>query len=171
MFRLSILAIALSVPVMLCGCVDNSGDYQELTEADDVENTHDDHHHHDHAAGPHGGHILEFGKYHGEITVSNETVSVYVLGDDAKTSVPVAGTAVLHLKSGDKTIEVPLEAAPEEGEPEGESSRYQAGLDKLPEGIDDIEKIAGSVELKVGEETFTAEVSHDHGHAHDHHDH
>jgi len=167
MNRVLVLA-SLLLPLMW-GCVDNGGEYRELTEADDVENTHE-HHHHDHAEGPHGGHILEFGKYHGEITMAEDrTVSVYVLGmDDMSKSVPVAGSATLHVKVGEEEQTLELTAAPEEGEPEGQSSRYTTNA--IPESIKDIEGIAGHVELKIGEETLKAEISHDH-HGHDHHDH
>lgn len=167
MNRVLVLA-SLLLPLMW-GCVDNGGEYRELTEADDVENTHE-HHHHDHAEGPHGGHVLEFGKYHGEITMGKDrTVSVYVLGmEDMSKAIPVAGTATLHLKVGEEEQAIELTAAPQEGEAEGESSRYTTT--EIPESIKDIEGIAGHVELKVGEETMKAEISHDH-HGHDHHDH
>jgi len=164
------ICFALALSFSLVGCTGGDDSYKPLTEADDVENTHvDDHHHHDHASGPNGGHILEFGDYHGEITMGEDrVVSVYVLGDDAKTAVPVAdGSVTLKLTVGEETQEIALTAAPLEGEADGQSSRFTAAADAIPESVKDIEGIAGSIDLKVGDKTHTAKVSHDH-HGHDH---
>ena len=155
------LALLLAVAIGFAGC--QGEEYRELGDADDVTNTDpvDEHHHH-HDEGPHGGHILEFGEYHGEITYSDGTVSVYVLGDDAETSVPLENAIVtLMLGEGDAATKVELKADPQEGEEGEQSSRYSAS-EGLPEGIDDIEKIEGSVELKVGEKSMTANIEHHH---------
>lgn len=155
----------------MAGCPSGGDeDLRELGEADNVTNTDPVHEHH-HDEGPHGGHILEFGDYHGEITHKDGIVTVYVLGDDAETAVPLEGaSAVLNLKSGDETVEIALTASPEEGEAEGSSSRYTSAAGALPESVKDIEEVEGSVVLKVGDKSMTAEVEHEHDHDHDHDD-
>lgn len=168
-YKLVSTAAVLGLSFTLTGCVGSEGEYRELGEGDNVTNTAppEEHHHH-HDEGPHGGHILEFGDYHGEIVFADGTVSVYVLGDDAETAVPLENaSAVLKLGSGDESKEIALAATPQEGEAEGSSSRYSAAAADLPEGIKDLEDITGSVLLTVGEKTLTAKVEHDH----DHHDH
>ena len=167
--------LACSLGLLICsGCPTESGSsYRELGKTDDVTNVDPlDHHHHDH--GPHGGHILEFGKWHGEVVMGDDrTVTVYILGGDAETAAPLAdATAVLHLHVGGEETEVPLTASPQEGDPENQTSRFVASADVIPESIDDIEKLHGEVVLTVAGETVTGEITHDHDHDHDHgHDH
>ncbi len=164
------LLTVLCLTLIMAGCPSGDEGLRELGDADDVTNTDPvDEHHHD--VGPNGGHILEFGDYHGEITHKDGIVSVYVLGDDAKTAVPleVAG-AVLNLKSGEETVEISLTASPLDGEAEGTSSRFVTEAGAVPESVKDIEDIEGSVVLKVGDKSLTAEIEHDHDHDHDHGD-
>ncbi len=162
------LATALCLALVASGCPKSGDGTRTLGEGDDVTNTSPPEHHH-HDEGPHGGHILEFGDYHGEIAHKDGIVTVYILGDDAETAVPLEGaTAVLKLKSGEETVDVALAASPQEGEAEGSSSAYASAEGGLPEGVKDIEDIEGSVEIKMGEKTLTATIEHDHDHAHDH---
>lgn len=153
------------------GCAGSSDEYRELGSDDDVTNVDAHDHHHD--EGPHGGHILEFGAYHGEVTMGEDrAVTLYVLGDDAETAVPVTATsATLKLEHDGEVASITLEAAPQEGEADGASSRYVAAGESIPEGVADIEGLVGSIELVVGDETHTAKISHDHHHGHDHGDH
>ena len=163
-----------SICCLIClvvGCSKGDGDYRELDDNDNVTNTAPPEHHDHGPTGPHGGHILEFGDYHGEITVADGIVSVYILGGDVKTAEPVAeASAVVKLEIGDKTEELKLTASPQEGETDGKSSLFVSSTDDTPESIKDIEDIHGSVVLSVVEKKMNAEVSHDHGHD-DHHDH
>lgn len=169
-------SMVLCLGFVMAGCP-SGGDEElrELGEADNVTNT-DPVDEHDHDEGPHGGHILEFGDYHGEITHKDGIVTVYVLGGDAETAVPLEGaSAVLNLKTGDETIEIALTASPQDGEAEGSSSRYVSAAGAVPESVKDVEEIEGSVVLKVGDKSMTAAIEHDHDdHDHDHgddHDH
>ncbi len=168
-YRAGKLAGLLIAAVGLAGCPQSS-EYRELTKKDDVTNTApvDDHHHHD--AGPHGGHILELGKYHGELTMdAGRAVTLYILGDDAKTAAPVKdATAVLHAHVGAEEKEVPLTAAPQDGETDGKTSRFTAAADAVPEAIKDIEDVKGEVILTIAGEKTVAEIVHDHDHDHAH---
>lgn len=162
--------VLLLAPVLIFGCSSGDDDFRTLDENDNVQNTDPpEAHAHHHEAGPHGGHILEFGAYHGEITLADGIVTVYLLGDDAKTAVALENaTATLVIESKENAVEVALAASPEEGEAAGSTSRFVSEAGAVPAEIDDIEKLHGHVKLTVGEETLTGEVSHDHDHGHDH---
>jgi hypothetical protein len=87
--------------------------------------TKDDDHDHDHGPGPHGGTIIEFGKYHGEFTVNHQSreATVYILGSDAKKAAPIqVEKLLLSIKS--PQFQVDLKAAPQESDPPGKSSRF-----------------------------------------------
>lgn len=156
----------MALPLML-GCPQGGG-HREFSDADNVTNTDPHDHHHEH--GPNGGHILELGEYHGEIAITDGRVlTLFVLGEDAKTPVPVAdATAKVLLKVGEETKEIPLEAAPLEGETDGKTSRFTAAADALPAEIVDIEGVNGEVVLIVAGKEHKASASHDHHHDHAH---
>lgn len=82
---------------------------------------------HDHGEGPHGGTILEFGKYHGEFCMDHakKQATVYILDGKAKNtkSIPVEKLS-LSIKS--PQFQTDLVAMPQDGEPKGESSRFVA---------------------------------------------
>ena len=168
--------ILLSTALLGCGLMLGCPASNEYNAVPDTGVANVDEHAHHHDAGPHGGHILELGEYHGELAMGEDRiVSLYVLGEDAKSAVPVTGgTVTLHLEVGDNHVDVTLAPAPLEGEAEGASSRFSSTADAIPESIKDIEGIHGKVELKVGEKVSSAAISHDHGHGHGHdhgHDH
>jgi hypothetical protein len=94
-----------------------------------AKNVEDDH---DHGPGPHGGTIIEFGKWHGEFTVDHKSqeTTIYILGDDAKKAVPVkAETLLLSIK--DPQFQVELKAVPLDGEKQGLSSRFVGKHEKF----------------------------------------
>ncbi|SFJ05152.1 hypothetical protein [Planctomicrobium piriforme] len=155
---------------LMLGCPDQGQTYRELDKKDDVTNTAPADHHHDHGAGPHGGHIIELGKYHGEVTVSPERIiTLFILGGDAKTAVPLAkATASLHAHLGMEEKEIPLTASPQEGETDGKTSRFIAVAEIVPESIKDIEDLKGEVILIEGEEKSVGPITHDHDHEHEH---
>lgn len=162
------MVAAAGLAALLLGCPQAKEPYRELGAKDDVTNTAPAEHHDDHDEGPHGGHILELGKYHGELTMDQgRVVTLYILGGDVKTAVPLAdASAVLHAHVGNEEKEIPLTAAPLEGETDGKTSRFTAAADAIPEAIKDIEDLKGEVVLTVGGEKTTAEITHDHDHDH-----
>lgn len=151
---------------LLWGCVGGESDYTQLKPSENVENP-DAHHHHVH--GPHGGHIVELGDVHGELVFGKDRIlTLYLLGEDTKTAAPLADVvAKMHLHAGQEEIDVELTAAPQEGDPEGTSSRFVAAAGVVPDSVKDIEGIEGEVILTIGEKKVVAEVGHGH-HDHDH---
>jgi hypothetical protein len=167
----AIASVTVFCSLLLMGCPQQQQTYKELGKEDDVTNTSPPEEHH-HDAGPHGGHIIELGKYHGEVTVApDRVVTLYILDGEAKNAAPVADAkAELHVHSGDQEQIVILTAAPLEGEADGKASRFSAGAEKIPESIKDIEDLEGEVVLIIAGEKTIGEIAHDHDHdhAHDH---
>lgn len=93
-----------------------------------------DHSSHDHGAGPHDGTLADWGggKYHVELTVDHDKkeVTVYVLGGDAKTPMPIAAEAI-QLRIKDPMMQVELMAAAQEGDSEGSASRFVGNHESL----------------------------------------
>lgn len=84
--------------------------------------------------GPHHGTLVEWnaGKYQLELVVDQDKkeVTVYVLGEDAKTAVPIA-TETLVVSIQDPALILDLKAVPLDGEPSGKSSRFVGTHDEF----------------------------------------
>jgi hypothetical protein len=106
------------------------------------------HEDHDHGEGPHGGAVADWGggKYHIEFTVNHDKqeATVYVLGADAKKSVPIK-TEKLLLTIKEPAFQTDLKAAPQENEPKGTASRFVGKHEKL--GIE--REFAGTVSGEI----------------------
>ena len=89
---------------------------------------------HGHGIGPHDGTIADWGggKYHVEFTVDHEKqqATVYILGSDEKTSTPI-GAETIELSITSPEMQVVLNAEPQEGDPDGKSSRFVGTHEKL----------------------------------------
>lgn len=121
-------------------------------------------HDHSHDVGPHKGTIFDLGKYHGEFTVDHKKkeVTVYILGDDMDTPVPVvAEKLTLTIKAPAFSVE--LKAVPDAKDPAGKSSRYVATHDNFAKEQEFEGTVAGSIEGKPSEGKFKEE-DHDHDH-------
>lgn len=125
-------------------------------------------HSHDHdAEGPHGGHVIEIGEEtaHLEVTMSEDrTITVYVLGGDAETPLPIAvADIIFELEGeGDEETELELTPMPLEGEAEGTSSVFTIKAELVPEAIADIEKLHGHVHITIDGKEYEGELAHDH---------
>lgn len=99
---------------------------------------------HSHGIGPHGGTIADWGggKYHVEFTVDHEQrqATVYVLASDERTPSPIEAESV-ELSITDPQIRVALQAEPQDGDPEGKSSRFVGAHEKL--GV--VQEYAGTI--------------------------
>lgn len=163
--------------LMFAGCKSEEAP-QNYGDAPPNTDTHGHDHDHDHAHehGPHGGHVIELASdhsFHGEVTFTAEgrKITIYILGSDLETAVPVDLDAVVFEIEGEKEgeeIALPLTAAPLEGEPEGKSSVFVVEGDKVPAAIDDIEKLHGHVHVTIDGKEYEGAISHDHDHDHDH---
>jgi hypothetical protein len=112
---------------------------------------------HSHGEGPHGGAVADWGggKFHIEFTVDHDKQegTVFILAGDAKKAAPIKAkdgqisASITGLK--DKgTFEVVLKAAPQQGDPEGKSSRFVGKHEKF--GV--VQEFEGTV---IGEDDGT----------------
>jgi hypothetical protein len=173
-WKLSAVPVVATL-LIAAGCNKPADEFREFGAADDVTNTTPEPEHAEH--GPHDGHLIELGaeEYHGEIVMDATTrkVTVYLLGSDAKRAVPVSEPSVtLNLKVGETPTSLTLTAAPQEGEADGKSSRFEIAGESLPEAIKDEEDLHGDLVVTIEGKQFRGEISHDHaGHDHAEHGH
>lgn len=120
---------------------------------------------HAHGAGPHGGTIADWGgdKFHVEFTVDHEKqqATVYVLGSDEKTATPIDAESI-ELAISDPEMQVVLSADPQEGDPEGKSSRFIGTHEKLGVVQEYDGTMTGVVEGTPYSGDFKEEPGHDH---------
>ncbi|MEO1995469.1 MAG: hypothetical protein ABGZ17_09360 [Planctomycetaceae bacterium] len=182
--RFALLGVLVAC-VACIGCKQEQKEFQEYSQAEQNQavDPHDDggHDHGGHEHGPHGphdGHVIEVGddEYHAEVTFDKDArrISVYFYGHNLNEKQAIAQSELtLDIEdedSGEET-EIVLAAAPEEGETEGKASRFEVAGDKVPEGIDDIEKIHGHIHVTIAGKEYTVDINHDHDHDHEGHDH
>jgi hypothetical protein len=124
--------------------------------------------------GPHGGMLLELGtadEYHAEIAHDDttKTVTIYILGKDAKTPVPIEEKEVtLNMVVAGESLQAKFPAAPQEGDPQGKSSRFALMDEKVLEAHD-AEKTTGKLNVTIDGTPYSGTLdNHGHGHAHDH---
>jgi hypothetical protein len=174
-----LLAICL---FSLTGC--DKGEKPAADEAHEHRDEHADGDEHAHAdEGPHGGHIIELGveDYHAELPPDDAAnkVGIYLLGSDAKTAKPIATTSPVIINvavKGEPTQHL-LNAVPQAGEPEGQSSYFETVSEPLTIIVagksPDAAKTQARLSLTIEDKPFTGlietdphEHDHDHGHAH-----
>jgi len=97
-----------------------------------------------HGTGPHDGTVADWGggKYHVEFKVdhSKQEGTVYVLGSDEKSPVPISSEAI-ELSILDPVLQVTLKAAPQDGDKPGTASRFVGNHEKL--GV--VQEYAGTI--------------------------
>lgn len=100
--------------------------------------------HHGHGAGPHEGTVADWGggKYHVEFNVdhSKQEGTVYILGSDEKTPVPIAAESI-EITIIDPIMQLSLKASPQDGDKPGTSSRFVGNHEKL--GV--VQEYAGTI--------------------------
>ena len=123
---------------------------------------------HGHGAGPHEGTLADWGggKFHIEFNVDHDKqeATVYVLGSDEKTPVPIKATdGKLMLTITEPSFQVELKAEPLDGEADGNASRFVGKHEKL--GV--VQEFAGTVSGEVDGTPYAGdfkEEPHDHEH-------
>jgi hypothetical protein len=113
---------------------------------------------HSHGAGPHGGAIADWGggAYHVEFTVDHDKkeATVFVLGSDGNTSKSIK-TDKITLSIDDPAFQVDLAAQPQDGDAEGESSRFIGQHDNL--GI--VREFSGSIAGELDGTPYAADFA------------
>ena len=152
--------IGLGLLMAVLGGVAGCGDKPAATTPDDDDGGGNEH---THGTGPHGGTIFDLGKYHAEFTVDHakKEVTLYILGDDEKTAVPVKAEN-LELTIDDPDMTITLKAMPLDGETGGKSSRYVGTDDLLAKEQEFEGEVIGKLDGKPSSGKF-AEEAHDDG--------
>lgn len=124
---------------------------------------------HEHPSeGPHHGSLIELGKeeFHAELVHDDKSVTIYVLDNAAKNSVPVdSSEVVINVLHDGKPEQFKLAAAPEESDPSGKSSRFVANDPELASHLDD-EAAAPKLSITINGKSYRGTITHDHDHAH-----
>lgn len=122
--------------------------------------------------GPHHGHLIELGEeeYHAELThdEASKTVSVYLLGKDAKSAVAIADPEItLNLVVDGKPVQAKLTAAPEPGDAQGQASRFTLKDEAVLEALE-APKTTGRLNVTIAGKSYAGTVEHhehgEHGH-------
>jgi len=149
---------ALTIGVALAGCGPKEGATPTVLKGEAKDD-------HDHGAGPHGGTIIEFGKYHAEFTVDHgkKQATVYVLDGKVKNAVPIAAVKLL-LSIKSPQFQADLVAVPQDGDPKGKASRFVATHDNLGKEQEFEGTVSGEIDGKPYLGDFKEEEHKDHKH-------
>lgn len=180
-FRHSVLLAILITSVVTMGCKNETTPAANTGSGENADSDHGHDHgpgghdhgeggHGGHAPGPHSGTLADWGggKYHVEFTVDHgkKQATVYVLGDDEKSPVPIATESVL-LTIKDPKLQVDLTPSPQDGDPEGKSSRFVGTHD----GLGTVKEYEGTLSAAIDGTPYAgnfSEEAHGEGHSHSH---
>lgn len=171
--------LTLFAALLFAGCnnapdAGNNGDGHHEEEHDGHDHGHGDH---DHAAhGPHDGLLIELGDgdYHGELVHEDDAgrITVYLLDGQLKDAVPIdADEITLNLTIERQPRDVTLAAQPQDGDPEGKSSRFVLEDAELVEAFHEHE-VRGKLNVVIDGTPYGGPVHHDpheEGEPHSHH--
>lgn len=118
--------------------------------------------------GPHKGDLVELGdeEYHAEIVHDEKegSVTVYLLGSDAKTAVTTdAKDIAVNAKVKGKGVQLKIKPAPQKGDKSGTSSRFVSKSKELVELIEDHDA-KPMLRVVIEGKTFNGKIEHDHEH-------
>ena len=126
---------------------------------------------HDHPSeGPHGGALIELGEeeYHAEIVFDEkaDTVTIYVLGSNAKDLVPIDAPEIfINLKHGSKPEQFKLKASATKTDPKGKASRFVLKDEDLMHDLHHDDANA-RLRVKIAGKSYSGKIdAHDHDHA------
>ena len=158
--------------VITTGCTGGEATVPVTDAPPDTTDTHDDHAHP--TEGPHHGELIELGneEYHAEILHDEDagTITIYVLDSHATQAVPIEATEItINAKHDGQPEQFTLAASPDEGDPEGKSSRFTSSDADLAHHLHD-EEAEPKLVLTIDGKSYRGSIKHD-DHGHDHHDH
>lgn len=121
--------------------------------------------------GPHHGSLIELGKeeYHGELVHDDDagTVTIYLLDGKVSNQVPIeAAEITVNVSHDGRPEQFQLAAQPDEGDPQGKSSRFVSNDKELAHHLDE-EGVDARLVVKIGGKSFNGKIAHSHkGHNH-----
>lgn len=160
-FSASVLSVVVAFGLAGCGGKDDKATGKDGKKAAEAEHAHP-------TDGPHGGHLIELGneEYHAELAHDDKThtVSIYLLDATAKKAVPIDAKEVkVNLVVGGKPSQYSLPAKPLEGEPAGQSSRFELADEAFMEALE-AKTTKGRLSVTISGKDFSGAIEH---HEHD----
>jgi hypothetical protein len=114
--------------------------------------------------GPHHGALAEWGEeeYHVEVTFDHKAkqATAYVLDGSAKKAKPIDAKELILTLKQKPAVTVKLLASPQDGDPQGATSRFVAKHDAFGKHQD----CEGTVSGKVGTKPYAGDFEHKHTH-------
>lgn len=163
MRRISLVAMLAIGLLGAVGCDGGKSDYKKADDLKKAPAVHDEHGHDEHGhgeKGPHGGSIVELGEeeFHAEVVLDHDAhaLRVFVLGKDAKTAAPTTATEITVAAEGKDAVT--LKAAPQDGDGEGRSSRFELIDEKLVHDILDAKFLHGKLDIKIGDKPYSGHI-------------
>jgi hypothetical protein len=156
----------------LTGCGDTKSKSKSTASANKDKKTPADNHDHDHAHhGPHDGELIRLGsEYQAEFVHDEAThkMTFYILDGDAKKSVPISASEVVvnYVADGEQQ-QAKFPAAPQAGEKEGQSSRFELVSKELCDVICEDPKSKARLNVTINDMPYSGRIEH-HDHDHDH---
>lgn len=168
-------SLALATFVGLGGCGSSKPGADEASERELQEgkdHAHEDEHPHE---GPHHGHLIELGdeEYHAELThdETTKTVAVYLLDKKATSAVSIEDAEItLNLVIDGAPTPVKLAADPQDGDPEGQSSRFSIVDESVLEALE-AESTAGRLNVTIDGKPYIGKIEHHEHSEHEHEEH
>jgi hypothetical protein len=137
--------ITISIGLFLAGCNVSKNSSPNASHPAAKEEAAD----HAHGAGPHGGTVADWGRYHIEFCVDHakQEATVYVLRGDAKTPAPIK-TDKLLLSIKEPAFQIDLKALPLDSDPKGAASRFVGKHEKLGKEQEFAGTVSGEIDGK-----------------------
>ncbi|MFM9965398.1 MAG: hypothetical protein ACKV2Q_29790 [Planctomycetaceae bacterium] len=163
---LACLLLTLTLAVG-CGDTDKPAPTPAPSSIENQKSQIENHKHANHGTGPHEGAVADWGggKFHVEFTVNHDKqeATVYILGDDEKTTTPIKAATIL-LNINDPKFQVELAAAPLDVEAEGTASRFVGKHESLGK----VQEFAGTISGEVEGTPYVGEFQEEPHGKHEH---
>ncbi len=170
-FRMSRTAFVLCCLIVVAGCNDHkSAPADTGTESAASAATHE--HHHE-PLGPNGGHLiaLEPPDYQAEWTHEDDTITVFILDQDAKQESAIEASEIkITTVVGDATIQYRLPAVHALQDDPPKASRFQLESANLMTALSVGTGVDARLNFTTGAVTYSGKIEH-HQHSHGHHHH
>jgi hypothetical protein len=167
--KLCFACLTLAAFAWTTGCSQNGPAPAKVEHAHDHEHEGHAHEHGEH--GPHEGDLIELGggKYHAEVVHDDDTklVTIYLLAEDAKSPTAIAeDSLVIHAVVDGRPQKFVLPAKPQEGDAEGQTSRFETADGALVAALDNAASKANFSVTIAGRPYAGSIEAHDHEHGH-----
>jgi hypothetical protein len=154
---------------LAAGCNQQTGDFKTAKQINEGKKAAGQPHEHE-SEGPHGGAIVELGdeEYHAEVVIDPKTytLSVYLLGKDAKTATPIAAEEVTVVTEDDSKLK--LKAVPQDGESGGKASKFELAEEATVGPIAKAGFLHGALKLEIDGKPYGGDIDlHFDGSSHD----